>query len=41
VVAGLLLADRLLQTNLDLEHLLEVAVDLEGHPDKSPGRAGE
>jgi homoserine kinase len=33
VVAGLLLADRLLQTNLDLEHLLEVAADLEGHPD--------
>lgn len=33
VVAGLLLADRLLETNLDLEHLLQVAVDLEGHPD--------
>ncbi|MGH9053702.1 MAG: homoserine kinase, partial [Acidimicrobiia bacterium] len=33
VVAGLLLADRLLQMNLDPEQLLEMAVDLEGHPD--------
>lgn len=33
VVAGLLLADRLLGTALDEDRLLEVAVDLEGHPD--------
>lgn len=33
VVAGLLLADRLLGTNLDPDRLLEVAVDIEGHPD--------
>jgi homoserine kinase len=33
VVAGLLLADRLLGTNLDPDRMLEVAVDLEGHPD--------
>lgn len=33
VVAGLLLADGLLGTGLDDDRLLEVAVDLEGHPD--------
>jgi homoserine kinase len=33
VVAGLLLADRLLGTGLDPDKLLEVAVDVEGHPD--------
>jgi homoserine kinase len=33
VVAGLLLADALLGTKLDPDALLEVAVDLEGHPD--------
>jgi homoserine kinase len=33
VVAGLLLADRLLNTALGPDRVLEVAVDLEGHPD--------
>jgi homoserine kinase len=33
VVGGLLLADRLLGTGLDPDRLLEVAVDIEGHPD--------
>lgn len=33
VVAGLLLADRLLGAGLGSDRLLEVAVDLEGHPD--------
>jgi homoserine kinase len=33
VVAGLLLADRLLGASLDPDRLLEVAVDIEGHPD--------
>jgi homoserine kinase len=33
VVAGLLLADRLLGTSLSHDRLLEVAVDIEGHPD--------
>jgi homoserine kinase len=33
VVSGLLLADRLLGAGLDADRLLEVAVDLEGHPD--------
>jgi len=33
VVGGLLLADRLLGSSLPVERLLEVAVDLEGHPD--------
>jgi homoserine kinase len=33
VVAGLLLAHRVLGTGLDRDRLLEVAVDLEGHPD--------
>lgn len=33
VVAGLLLADRLLGTGLEADRLLEVAVDVEGHPD--------
>ena len=33
VVAGLLLADRLLDAGLGPDGLLEVAVDLEGHPD--------
>jgi homoserine kinase len=33
VVGGLLLADRLLGTALPANRLLEVAVDLEGHPD--------
>jgi homoserine kinase len=33
VVGGLVLADRLLGTDLDADRLLEVAVDLEGHPD--------
>ena len=33
VVGGLLLADRLLGTSLDPDRLLEVAVDIEGHPD--------
>jgi homoserine kinase len=33
VVAGLLLADRLLGTALPADRLLEVAVDIEGHPD--------
>jgi homoserine kinase len=33
VVAGLVLADRLLGTGLDRDRLLEVAIDIEGHPD--------
>jgi homoserine kinase len=33
VVAGLLLADRLLDAGLGPDRMLEVAVDLEGHPD--------
>ena len=33
VVGGLVLADRLLETALDPDRLLEVAVDIEGHPD--------
>lgn len=33
VVAGLLLADRLVETNLPEDVLLGLAVDLEGHPD--------
>lgn len=33
VVCGLVLADRLLGTALDPDRLLEVAVDIEGHPD--------
>ena len=33
VVAGLLLAQRLLEADLDGDRLLEVAVDVEGHPD--------
>jgi homoserine kinase len=33
VVAGLMLADRLLGINLDPDRLLEVAIDIEGHPD--------
>jgi homoserine kinase len=33
VVGGILLADRLLGADLSPERLLEVAVDLEGHPD--------
>jgi homoserine kinase len=33
VVTGLVLADRLLDTGLDPEGLLELAADLEGHPD--------
>lgn len=33
VVSGLLLADRLLEAGLGEDRLLEVAVDLEGHPD--------
>jgi homoserine kinase len=33
VVAGLTVADRLLGTRLDQDRLLEVAVDIEGHPD--------
>jgi homoserine kinase len=33
VVAGLLLADRLLGASLEADRLLEVAVDVEGHPD--------
>lgn len=33
VVAGLALADRLLGTDLDPDRLLEVAIDIEGHPD--------
>ncbi|HKX24697.1 MAG TPA: homoserine kinase [Actinomycetota bacterium] len=33
VVAGLVAADRLLGAGLDEDRLLEVAVDLEGHPD--------
>jgi homoserine kinase len=33
VVGGLLLADRLLGASLDPDRLLEVAVDIEGHPD--------
>jgi homoserine kinase len=33
VVSGLVLADRLLGTALDPDRLLEVAVDIEGHPD--------
>jgi homoserine kinase len=37
VVAGLLLADGLLGTGLDDDRLLEVAVDLEGHPDNVAG----
>jgi homoserine kinase len=33
VVTGLLLADRVLETGLEPDRLLEVAADLEGHPD--------
>ena len=33
VVGGILLADRLLRADLPADRLLEVAVDLEGHPD--------
>jgi homoserine kinase len=33
VVAGLVLADRLLETRLEPDRLLEVAIDIEGHPD--------
>ncbi|MGH2675282.1 MAG: homoserine kinase [Actinomycetota bacterium] len=33
VVGGLLMADRLLESGLDPDRLLEVAVDVEGHPD--------
>jgi homoserine kinase len=33
VVTGLVLADRLLDTGLDPDRLLELAADLEGHPD--------
>lgn len=33
VVSGLVLADRLLGSSLDRDRLLEIAVDLEGHPD--------
>ncbi len=33
VCAGLLLADRLLSTNLPADRLLEMAADVEGHPD--------
>jgi homoserine kinase len=33
VVAGLILADHLLGTNLPPDRVLEVAVDIEGHPD--------
>lgn len=33
VVGGLVLADRLLGTRLEPDRLLEVAVDIEGHPD--------
>jgi homoserine kinase len=33
VVSGLVLADRLLGTDLDPDRLLEVAIDIEGHPD--------
>jgi homoserine kinase len=33
VVSGLMLADRLLGTRLEPDRLLEVAVDIEGHPD--------
>jgi homoserine kinase len=33
VVSGMVLADRLLGTGLDPDRLLEVAVDVEGHPD--------
>lgn len=33
VVSGLLLADRLLDADLEPDRLLEVAVDVEGHPD--------
>jgi homoserine kinase len=35
VVAGLVLADRLLGANLGPDRLLEVAVDVEGHPDNA------
>src|ERR671919_1478151 len=37
VVAGLLLADRLLGTHLGPDRLLEVAIDIEGHPDNVAG----
>jgi len=37
VVGGLLLADRLVGANLSPERLLEMAVDLEGHPDNVAG----
>lgn len=33
VVGGLVLADHLLETGLDPDRLLEVAIDIEGHPD--------
>jgi homoserine kinase len=33
VVSGLVLADRLLGIDLDADRLLEVAIDIEGHPD--------
>ena len=37
VVAGLVAADRLLATGLHEDRLLEVAVDIEGHPDNVAG----
>jgi homoserine kinase len=37
VVAGVVAADRLLGARLDPDRLLEVAVDLEGHPDNVAG----
>lgn len=37
VVAGVLLADRILQTGLADDRLLEVAVGIEGHPDNVAG----
>ncbi|HEX9891354.1 MAG TPA: homoserine kinase [Actinomycetota bacterium] len=37
VVAGVALADRLMGTGLDPDRILEVAVDIEGHPDNVAG----
>jgi homoserine kinase len=37
VVAGLVAADRLLDAGLDADRFLEVAVDIEGHPDNVAG----
>lgn len=42
IVAGLLIADRLLETHLGRDELLDMAVELEGHPDNvAPAFVGD